>query len=86
VIRTFAVLAVVLAAVGGLWALTVAQQGVTCEACMEVGGRSACRTVSAPSREEAERHAISTACAIVTSGVTADLACQRTPPRTLRCE
>jgi hypothetical protein len=69
----------------GLYWFTVSQQAASCEACVVFQGRRACRSASATSEEEAQRHAIATACALVTRGVTEDLACQRTPPERLRC-
>jgi hypothetical protein len=56
-----------------------------CEACMEVGGRSACGRVAAPTRDEAHARAVSHACGIVVNGVTATLACERETPRSVSC-
>jgi len=84
--RTLIVVLGVAAALAGLGWLVVSGQGATCEVCVVHGGREACRTASAADRNEAERHAQATACALVTSGVTSDLACQRSRPRSVRCE
>ncbi len=85
-VRELFIVALVVAALGGLTLFAMAQQGASCEACVVVHGQRACRSASAPTRVEAEQHAIATACAGVTGGVTGDLACQRTRPERLRCE
>ncbi|MDJ0864480.1 MAG: hypothetical protein QNK03_00130 [Myxococcota bacterium] len=75
-----------LAAAGAvLWSALASLARFECEACVEFEGRPACRTAAAATREEAERSAITTACAVVTNGVTATLQCHATPPRSLRC-
>ena len=61
------------------------ESAVQCELCMEFGGRTACRTASAADRDAAVRGAITTACAVLSSGVTQGLECDRTPPRSLSC-
>lgn len=68
-----------------LWSATRSQSAVECEACLEFEGRRACRTVRASTREEAEQGAVMNACALLAGGVTSSLACQGTPPRSLRC-
>jgi len=75
----------VAAVVGLLYAATLSQAGSECEACLEFGGRSACRTVAAAKREDAEQQAIQNACALLASGVTQILACERSEPTSLRC-
>ena len=84
--RIFAILGLITLAVAALWHLTVAQQGATCEVCVSFQGRRACRAASAGTPDEATRSALATACALVTGGVTEDLACGRTPPETVVCE
>jgi len=54
------------------------------EACIEFEGRESCRTASASTRQQAERTAIDNACAQLTSGMTNSIACQNTPPKSLR--
>ncbi len=56
-----------------------------CEVCMEFGGRTACRTATAADPQSAMRGAITAACAVLSSGVTQGMACDRTPPRSVRC-
>jgi hypothetical protein len=68
-----------------LWT-TLAQSGAECEVCLDYGGESVCRTVAAADREAASQQAIASACAVLSRGVTEGLECQRTPPRSLRCE
>jgi hypothetical protein len=68
-----------------LWS-TLAQSGAECEVCLDYGGESVCRTVAAADPETASLQAIASACAILSQGVTQGLECQRTPPRSLRCD
>ncbi len=65
--------------------VTRSQSAVECELCVDFGGRTACRTASAENRDDAKRAAASTACAVLSSGVTQGLECDRTPPRSVRC-
>ena len=51
-----------------------------CEVCITYQGRSACRTASAGTREQALRTATENACAQIASGVTESNQCQNTPP------
>ena len=67
-----------------VWA-TGREAAVECEVCMVFGGREACRTGSAADRESAERGAVSTACAVLASGVTRGMECTRTRPRSVQC-
>ena len=73
------------ALLAALFFATRSQNAVECEICMDFGGRSACRTSSAVDRNTAVRAAVSTACAVLSSGVTQGLECDRTPVRTVRC-
>jgi hypothetical protein len=65
--------------------VTRSQSAVECELCVDFGGRTACRTASAEDRDAAQRAAASAACAVLSSGVTQGLECDRTPPRSVRC-
>jgi hypothetical protein len=58
---------------------------VECEVCIEFGGRQACRTSIASSRERAISGAISNACVVLSGGVTAGIQCSNTPPSSLSC-
>lgn len=65
---------------------TLSQAAVSCEACVDFGGQTACRTGSAETQDEAVRGAVTAACAVLSSGVTLGMQCDRTPPRSVRCE
>jgi hypothetical protein len=56
-----------------------------CEVCITFGGRDACRTVAGKTEEEAMRGALNNTCALLSSGVTDTLRCERTTPRKLEC-
>jgi hypothetical protein len=71
--------------VAALWAATQREAAVECTVCIDYGGRSACRTAVGPRRDDALRGASMTACAVLSSGVTGGLACDRTPPRSVEC-
>ncbi|MDJ0787215.1 MAG: hypothetical protein QNK05_10450 [Myxococcota bacterium] len=58
----------------------------SCEVCMESGGRVHCSTVAAPTVEEAEMRGRLTACGVIAGAMDAELACQRGPARSVRCE
>jgi hypothetical protein len=73
------------ALLGVLVYATLQQAAVSCEACVEFGGRSECRTSSAESQEEAVRGAVTAACALLSSGVTQGMQCDRTLPRSVSC-
>jgi hypothetical protein len=68
-----------------LLSTTLAESGAECEVCVDYGGRSSCQTVSAPDSAQAIQQATATACAILSSGVTAGMACNSTPPSSTRC-
>jgi len=59
---------------------------VRCEVCIDFGGRQACRSVDGPTRAEARASAINNACALLASGVTQVMACERTPPTRDTCD
>jgi hypothetical protein len=61
------------------------QASVECTVCMEFSGRSACRSARGADREAAELGAARGACAVLASGVTLGLQCDRTPPRSVEC-
>jgi hypothetical protein len=78
-------IAIAAAAAAGLYSATLAGAATECEACMAYGGREACRSATGADREEAERTAIATACALVADGVTATINCQGLEPVKLEC-
>lgn len=59
---------------------------VRCELCLTYRGQAICRTVEAADPAEARSAALTTACAVVASGVTDTMACERTPPQSFSCE
>lgn len=65
--------------------VTFAESGVECEVCVDYRGQSSCQTVSAPDRPQAIQQATAAACAILSSGVTAGMECNSTPPSITRC-
>lgn len=58
----------------------------SCRVCVEYQGRTACRSASAPTREEAIRTATDNACAQLTSGMSEIMACTQAPPVSIECE
>ncbi|MFN3322835.1 MAG: hypothetical protein ACK5AZ_05005 [Bryobacteraceae bacterium] len=54
------------------------------EVCMTFHGRTECRVASGETRQEALRAATENACALIASGVTDTIACQNTPPASVR--
>jgi hypothetical protein len=58
---------------------------VRCEVCIAFEGRQACRSVDAATAAEAQQSAINNACALLSSGVTQTMACERTTPTRLEC-
>jgi hypothetical protein len=71
--------------VGAMLYATFGMGGIDCEACLTYQGRSACRTVTAPDRDQAIAQVTATICSVVASGVTQSMECNRTPPASLRC-
>ncbi|MCS7026482.1 MAG: hypothetical protein NZV14_16920 [Bryobacteraceae bacterium] len=67
-----------------LFYFTLGMRRSRVEVCMEFHGRRACRTASAETPEKARRAAIDNACALIASGVTDSIACQNTPPLSVR--
>jgi len=59
--------------------------GVRCEVCIDFEGRQACRAVDANTESEARAAAVTNACALLASGVTQVMACERTPPTKAEC-
>lgn len=54
------------------------------EVCMSFQGQTSCRTASADTDEHALRSATSNACALIASGVTDTMACERSNPTSVR--
>ena len=58
---------------------------VRCEVCITYQGREACRAVDGATAEDAQQSAVNNACALLASGVTDTMACERTTPTRLAC-
>ena len=54
------------------------------EVCMSYQNQTSCRTASADTQEHALRSATSNACALIASGVTDTMACERANPTSVR--
>ena len=65
--------------------LTMSPNEVTCEVCMEFRGATECRKATAKTREEAEVAAASTACSLISGGVTDGMACRSATPQKVLC-
>jgi hypothetical protein len=65
--------------------LSVAGNRVSCQVCVEFGGRTECRRASAESVEEAQAAAANTACYLLTGGIADGLACRNTQPKSIEC-
>jgi hypothetical protein len=59
--------------------------GVRCEVCIRFRGAEICRAVDGTTEAEALAAATTNACALLASGVTDTLACERTPPTKVEC-
>jgi hypothetical protein len=68
-----------------IWYASVSLGRQSCEVCIAYEGRSACRKAEGSSAEEARRTATDMACAVLASGMTESLQCQRTEPKSVRC-
>ena len=54
------------------------------EVCMSYQGRTSCRTASADSQDHAMRSAVNNACALIASGVTDTMSCERGAPTSVK--
>lgn len=63
---------------------TMDQAKYRVEVCMEFQGREACRTAAGATEEQTLRAATGNACALIASGMTDSMACDRTPPKSVR--
>jgi len=59
---------------------------VSCEVCIEFHGRTSCQPAAGTTQEEAIRTAGSIACTELASGRTENIACERTPPKSIMCK
>lgn len=58
---------------------------VSCEVCVEFRGKTACRSASGATQEEAIRAATENACAQIVSGMRDTMACTQVPPKSVNC-
>lgn len=68
-----------------MWSTTAGSE-VRCEVCMSFNGLQNCATAAAPTREDAERAARTTACAPISGGVTDSIQCDRSQPVSRTCQ
>jgi len=67
-----------------LWA-TFSQTSAECEVCVSHEGRTECSTAHAATREEAVSQAQSSACSMLSRGVTSVMTCSRKAPDRITC-
>jgi hypothetical protein len=60
--------------------LTIGGERYRVEVCMEFQGKQSCRIASGTTKEQALRTASENACAIIASGMTDSMACDRSTP------
>jgi hypothetical protein len=63
---------------------TMGNRRYRCEVCVSFQGRPACRTAGASTEAQALRTATENACALIASGVTDSMACENTPPASVK--
>ena len=78
-------LAVVLL-IGFMFYFSISGSAVSCEVCIEFRGGMECRKASGKDAEEARAAAASTACSLLSGGVTDGIACRNTEPKSVSCE
>ena len=84
-VRAGIAIAAVILLGAALYFATLQASQVTCEVCVDFEGRSLCRTGSGADRDTAIYGGRMAACAVLSSGVTAGMQCDRAPAR-VRCE
>ena len=76
----------VLAMLGLIWYASASLVQHSCEVCITYKGQSACRKAEGTTVDEARRTAVDLSCAMLASGMTDSLACQRTEPSSVECD
>jgi hypothetical protein len=71
--------------VGAMIYAVMAESQVECEVCVAYRGETACRTTTAVDRNQAISGAVTSACAVLSGGVTDGIQCSSTPPRSQSC-
>ena len=74
----------VVVAIGLIVYFSMSGAEVRGEICMEFNGRTACRTVTGDTREHVIQTARTGACADIAGGVTDTVACDSTPPKSIK--
>ncbi|PYS37271.1 MAG: hypothetical protein DMG14_21870 [Acidobacteria bacterium] len=59
---------------------------VSCEVCVEFHGRTSCQPAAGTTQDEAVKTAEGIACSELASGRTENIACERTPPKSVACK
>lgn len=59
---------------------------VTCEVCITFNGQTVCRTGQGRTREDAQRTATESACAMLATGMDQRIECGKTEPSSMSCE
>ena len=59
---------------------------VSCLVCVEFHGRTSCQPAAGTSKDEAVKTAADIACSELASGRTENIACERTPPKSVSCK
>ncbi|HET9218959.1 MAG TPA: hypothetical protein VFR18_18390 [Terriglobia bacterium] len=85
-LKVVLVVAGVAVLLGYLGYLTMSTSQVSCEVCVEFRGATECRRATGGDRLQAETAAASTACGLLSGGVTDGIACRNTPPKSVTCE
>ena len=63
---------------------TIGNARYRCQVCMSFQNRTACRTAAAATDAQALRTATENACSQIASGVTDSIACENTPPQSVK--
>ena len=66
--------------------ITMVETGTECEVCVDFEGRSSCSVARGGDRDQAIAQALSSACAVITNGVTEVVKCGGTVPTSARCK
>ena len=59
---------------------------VSCQVCIEFHGRTSCQPAAGTTQEEAVKTAEGIACTELATGRTENIACERTPPKSIECK
>jgi len=76
----------VVAVAGLIWASLRGVNEVTCEVCITYNEETACRTGKGRTKEDAIDVATRSACAVLSSGMTESMKCERTTPTSQSCD